>query len=188
MRARFFRIYAVPVVIQDKCERAELRVCLENEVDPLSGMTLNLTQVDALASQFQMQIIENSFGSGRSFFKEALGFWQQGLAHLKAELAELQSTGLSSPQGWLWQKGLKDPLATTRVWTQVRFKQSLREGWTEYLIPIADLRETSLPISQISVTVAGEKEIAASLAQFCPVAVRARFSDDATGESWGYKK
>ncbi|MFN7730137.1 MAG: hypothetical protein ACK5P7_13340 [Bdellovibrio sp.] len=188
MRARFFRIYHVPVVIQDKVERADVRVCLESGVDPLSGMTLNLTQVDSAASQYQIQIKDQSFESGRHFFREMLNFWQRELSQTGAQLAELTLAGLSSPQGWFWQQGLVDPLVKTRVWTQVRFQQELRQGWTDYLIPEAAMRETSLPISQISVTVAGEKEIAAQLAHQCPAAIRASFRDDATGESWGYKK
>jgi hypothetical protein len=196
VRARFFRIYHVDVVIQDKIERAEVRVCLENDVDPLSGMTLNLTQVDSAESQFKMQIKDQSFGSGRSFFKEALAYWQRELDRSGAVLAQLAMTGLSSPQGWVWQQGLLDPWAQARVWTQIRFQeglrqgsaQGLRQGWTEYLIPEAAMRETSLPISQISVTVAGEKEIAAQLANQCPSALQASFRDDATGESWGYKR
>jgi hypothetical protein len=220
VRARFFRIYHVPVVIQDKVERADVRVCLESGVDPLSGMTLNLTQVDSAASQYQIQIKDQSFESGRHFFREMLNFWQRELSQTGAQLAELTLAGLSSPQGWFWQQGLVDPLVKTRVWTQVRFQQELRQGsaqelrqgsaqelrqgsaqelrqgsaqelrqgWTEYLIPEAAMRETSLPISQISFTVAGEKEIAAQLVHQCPAAIRASFRDDATGESWGYKK
>lgn len=188
MRAGFFRIYHLEVRIQNRLERAEMRVTIENEVDPLSGMTLNLMDLDAhqreLQAQISTQTSNEDFGAAAQVWDRALSFWRGRFSLAGSlQLQRLELQGLGQVHGWVWQGA---SYLSARVRAEIRFGGQLKQGWCEYLLP-ASTPESSLPISQLSVTVSGENDITPRLRQHCAAAVTAQFRDEVTGESWGYQ-
>lgn len=188
MRAGFFRIYHFEVRIQNRLERGELRVTIENEIDPLSGMTLNLLDLDAHQRELQTQISAQdsaeNFGTAAQVWDRALSFWRSRFsASGSLCLQQLRLQGLGAAHGWVWQGA---SYLSARVGVQIRFDGQLKQGWCEYLLP-ASTPDSSLPISQLSVTVSSENDITPRLRQHCAAAVQAQFRDEVTGESWGYQ-
>ncbi len=186
-RARFFRIYEVKARIQNQTERCRLLIEIENEVDPLSGMTLNLVDLDGLLGRFQkLQDAGAEFASELEFVHSVQSFWEAEIQILGARLVRLDAEIWAGEQGYRWCS--EQPHHFLRRWSSpARFRAGsteLRAGVVTWVGRDEVYRDWSGP-KLIERELRDLNEIGDAVQDLLGRASEVEFTDETTGESWG---
>lgn len=186
-RARFFRIYAVKARIQNQTERFRLCVEIENELDSLSGMTLNLVDLDGLLGRFQaLQDAGAEFESELEFIQSAQRFWDAEIQTLGARLVRLDAEVWAEVLGYRWCS--EQPHHFLRRWSSPACFRAgateLRAGVVTWVGPDEVCRDWCGP-KMIERELRDLNEIGDAVQDLLGRASEVEFTDETTGESWG---
>jgi len=86
----FFKEIPLQLKIQGNFNLVYFATGFSKPVDPLSGMTVNLTKVIQWQNDFKLFLADQNFSSWLSFFKQATEFFQKKAVIERAELKALQ--------------------------------------------------------------------------------------------------
>ena len=183
----FRLIHKWEVKINERPDLFQVEIQFEKEVDPDSGMTLNLVEVDALMRQMGHRVQAQSL---RHFDELVTSSQVYLLAELKKRAARLMAvewTLLPSGPVFLWnQKNPEDLSVREGFLARVQVGEAVfRTGPVQILMRSQDHEASQSDFPQVWETkVPSEPEILEKLGSLFPQALEINFQDLKTGESW----
>lgn len=186
----FRRASLLEIQVSELSEVARFEIELSKEIDPDSGMTLNLLDVDLLFAKLQKHMSAQTGSSVTAVTEIAAAFVAGELSTYGAQLQRLEVVFYPSASAHVWLSQFPEmKWVRSQKPMRVRIKDNgMLAGPVRILEPFPSNQNSNDFAHQSEMQVSHESEILQELESRFPQALEISFQDMKTGDIWSSRK